>query len=90
MTMPPTNFTPLPESIASTIANYRLGKIPEPDAAHVERWISQFDPAKRLLMLEELDHVLKRTHVSLEGMTQFLGSLPVNATCTGSGNGKQL
>lgn len=80
--MPPTNLTPLLESIASTIADYRLGEIRQPDAAHVERWISQFDPAARFLMLEELDHVLKQTYVSQGEMARFLGSILVNETFT--------
>ena len=32
------------ESIANAISSYRAGGIEQPDAAHVDRWASQFAP----------------------------------------------
>jgi hypothetical protein len=83
MIMSQAHISTLLESIASTIADYRLGEIAEPDASHVDRWVSQFDPGVKLLLLEELDHVLKQTYVSQADMTRFLGSLVTNEKFTG-------
>jgi hypothetical protein len=66
------------ESIASTIADYRAGQIPQIDAAHVERWIKQFDKAVRDPILTELDHVLKETYLSKPAVKKFLASLVKN------------
>jgi len=52
------------ESIAHTIADYRTGEIPTPDAAHVDRWIRQFDEDVQVPLLRELDYVFKQTYFS--------------------------
>ena len=54
--------TQLLVSIANIIKDYRAGEIAEPDAAHVNRWISQFDQAVQIPMLRELTHVLRQTY----------------------------
>jgi len=56
-------------AIADTIKDYRAGEIPKPTPDHVDRWIKQFDPAVQLLMLREMDHVLKRTYFSKSGVS---------------------
>jgi hypothetical protein len=45
-------------SIATMIADYRRGDIPEPNANHVERWIDQFDEDVQLPLMRELSHTL--------------------------------
>jgi hypothetical protein len=62
-------------SIAHTMRDYRSGEVAAPTAAHVDRWIGQFDAAVQLPMLLEMDHVLKRTYFSLERVTSFLRGL---------------
>ena len=65
----------LVRSIASTIADYRQGEIATPDADHVDRWTTQFDAAVQEPMLDELDHVLKKTYVTRANVEQFLGAV---------------
>lgn len=62
-------------SITQTIADYRAGDLDAPTPEHVDRWLSQFDPAIQLPMLREMDHVLKRTYFSLGRVTDFLKGL---------------
>jgi len=62
-------------SIATTIADYRRGEIPTPDADHVERWISQFDASVQEPMLAELDHVLGKTYVSRTDGEKFISGI---------------
>lgn len=78
------NRASLLTSIAATIADYRVGSIVSPTAAHVERWIDQFDPAVQFDMLMELNHVLGKTYVSMARFTNFLTQLSTNASLTGS------
>jgi hypothetical protein len=60
------------ESIAATIFDYRSGEIKEPDAEHVDRWVSQFDTDVQILLLSELDHVLERTYFAEADFHGFL------------------
>lgn len=62
-------------SIALTIQDYRNGALPQPITDHVERWVQQFDAASQLSILEELDHVLKKTYISKEMMIQHMREL---------------
>lgn len=71
-------------SIAATIKDYRHGEIAAPNAAHVDRWITQFAADVQLPILGELDHVLKRTYLNRETVTTFLTSLITNAKLTGA------
>jgi hypothetical protein len=66
------------ESIANTISDYRAGEIPQIDAAHVERWIKQFDKAIRNPILTEIDHVLKQTYLPKPRVKKFLAKLVKN------------
>src|SRR6266568_2583169 len=63
------------EQIATTIADYREGEIPKPDAAHVLRWVNQFDAANRQPILQEMLHVLQHSYVSKTSFRKFLGSV---------------
>lgn len=66
-----------------TIADYRDGEIVKPDAAHVQRWVEQFDGSVRAPLLEELDHVLKQTYVSRAEMRKFLTEVATTPKFTG-------
>ncbi|MCR2831159.1 hypothetical protein NR402_12825 [Acidithiobacillus ferrooxidans] len=59
-------------SIANTIQDYRDGSLPQPIPDHVERWVQQFDAAVQLPILQEIDHVLKKSYFSKEDVAKFL------------------
>jgi hypothetical protein len=73
------------DSVALKIADYRKGEIAAPDADHVERWISQFDPEVRDPILTEVLHVLGQTYITRHDVNNFLKGLSTNAKLT---NGK--
>lgn len=73
----------LVQSIANTIATYRVGELQHPDAAHVDRWASQFTPSNQLEFLREFDHVIKQTFVTKAHVTSFVEGLATNAKLTG-------
>jgi hypothetical protein len=62
------------DTIATTIADYRVGEIERPD---VERWIAQFpDKATHVPMLEELDHLLRATYEGMDPRSAFRDPVP--------------
>lgn len=71
-------------SIANTIKDYRQGEIPQPSAAHVAKWISQFDAAQRVPVLAEMDALLKQTYINKATMEGFLLNLVLNAELAGA------
>lgn len=63
------------EAIATIIGNYRrseLGREKSLDAAHVKRWVEQFEPAERDIVLRETFHVLERYYIKEERIHRFL------------------
>ncbi|MFT4277175.1 MAG: hypothetical protein QM576_12525 [Rhodopseudomonas sp.] len=70
-------------AVAATIADYREGEIVRPDAAHVEKWLAQFDEQVRAPLLAEMQHVLGKTYISKAHVTAFLAALVTNANLTG-------
>lgn len=71
------------ESIANTISSYRAGEIDQPDAAHVDRWASQFAPDDQELFLREFDHVIKQTFFTRDQVVSFLEGLITNQRLAG-------
>ena len=59
-------------SIAATIADYRASELTPLNPEHVQRWISQFDTVVQIPILQELDHVLGTTYLSLQKVVGFL------------------
>ena len=57
--------------------------VPVPDAAHVDRWVSQFTPANQLEFLREFRHVIAQTFVSEEYLKGFLKGLITNSSLVG-------
>lgn len=61
------------EGIATIIQNYRRTELTKPlDAAHVERWVEQFAPDERSIVLTETFHVLTRYYFKEERIHNFL------------------
>lgn len=73
--MTKSNRKALLTSIASTIADYRQGDIPTPDADHVDTWIKQFDASVQDPILIELDHVLRKTYIRRSSVERFLAGV---------------
>ena len=70
-------------SVAATTADYREGDLAPPTPAHVERWLHQFETSVQLPILQEIDHVLKRTYISRQWTRSFLAKLFENAKLVG-------
>lgn len=71
-------------ALAVKISDYRAGEIPTPDAAHVDRWISQFPAAVRDAILTELLHVFGWTYFKQADVQKFVDSIVTNADFAGS------
>jgi len=63
------------ESIQSTVADYRADEGFSLDADHVELWVKQFDSGIRVDILQEMDHILKKTYFSKRRVARFLRSV---------------
>lgn len=63
------------QAIAAGIGDYRAGEIATPSAAHVERWVEQFNPSVQDPILHELHHVLSKTYISRNVAVKFLTGL---------------
>ena len=61
------------QSVANTIATYKMGEIPVPTPGHVDRWVSQF--GQQLAFLREFDHVLKASFYTEHRIRTFLHTL---------------
>ncbi len=59
------------QSIALTVIDYRQGEIPPPTPEHVNRWVQQFDGSDQLIILAEMDRILKAHYVSRQRMVDF-------------------
>ena len=71
------------QALAQIITDYREGEIPRPDAAHVDRWVSQFDEPVRVSLLDEVTHVFGKTYAPKLGVQRFLGNLVQSQKLTG-------
>ena len=78
----------LSAALARIIADYRAGEIATPDAAHVDRWISQFPTAVRDPILTELLHVFGRTYFTRANFQTFIDSIVTNTKFTGPNPGQ--
>lgn len=75
-------------ALAAMISDYREGEIPTLDAAHVDRWISQFPAAVRDPILTELLHVFRWTYFSRAKVQTFIDSIVTNANFVGANPGE--
>lgn len=71
------------KSIADTIYDYRAGDFPQPTAAHVAKWIAQFDGDAQVPLLKEVDYTLKQTYFDKDFISDFFDSLVKNVKITG-------
>ncbi len=67
--------TVLLESIAKITADYRAGELAAPTPEHIDTWVNQFDRAVQEPILQELNHVFKKTYFSRKKVEEFLISL---------------
>ncbi|MDJ0846472.1 phosphoribosyltransferase-like protein [Crocosphaera sp.] len=51
-------------SIANTIKDYRRGEIEAITRHHVNKWVNQFELDDQLIILSEMDHILKKRYLS--------------------------
>lgn len=81
----PVQRTQLLESIANTVADYRQSELAPITAAHVARWVDQFDATDRLPILGEMDALLKRYYFSRARIKAFYQMFlqALNETLTG-------
>jgi hypothetical protein len=72
------------QQIAKIIADYRAGQINAPDAAHVDRWVSQFPAAVRDPVLNELVHVFGNSYASANDVKKFVSAVVLNQKLAGA------
>ncbi len=62
-------------SIAEMTVDYRQGDLDPPTPEHVDKWVKQFDDSTQLPILQEMEHVLKKTYFSRKTTEKFLATL---------------
>jgi hypothetical protein len=72
------------EALATLIADFREGEIPQPDADHVGRWVAQFDAEDREPLLDELHHVWSQLYFSEPRARAFLRMIISNEKFVGA------
>jgi hypothetical protein len=60
------------ESLANTLSDYRQGEIPPITPVHVERWLNQFDPDDQMIILAEMDAIMRRFYLSKDTIKKHL------------------
>ena len=69
------------EGIATIIANYRRVELSKPlDSTHVKRWVEQFEPQERSVVLKETFHALSRYYIKEEKIHTFLDQVIAKIT----------
>src|SRR5262245_55700569 len=71
------------EAVAKIVADYRTGEIPLIDAAHVERWVNQFDDTVRKPIVTELIHVLGKSYFTKANVLAFMNAVLTKKELTG-------
>lgn len=61
--------------LLAIMLDYKQGRINEPDEAHVERWLAQFDEDVQLDVLRETVHILKETYFSKSEIEETFSGL---------------
>jgi hypothetical protein len=59
-------------SIATIIADYRQGEVPNIDSSHVDRWVRQFDDTAQVVILGEMEGILQRYYISRSIAQDFI------------------
>ncbi|MCD6118773.1 hypothetical protein J7K50_02935 [bacterium] len=71
-------------SIAETISDYRADDgFPKPTPKHVDQWVRQFNCDVQVPILDEMNHVIKKTYVSKADATEFLTGMLTNEKLAG-------
>ncbi|WP_146145243.1 phosphoribosyltransferase-like protein [Photobacterium kishitanii] len=69
------NQTQLCEAISQIILGYAGNRYGIYNAAHVHRWIRQFDEDEQQLVLEETLHILTSQYITRERFTEFVSTI---------------
>ena len=77
------SFDNLLESIADTVKDYRQGEIDTITPSHINRWVRQFDEDARIIILKEMDNILKKYYVSKQESIEFLEHILHNSEIFG-------
>lgn len=72
------------ESIASIVCDYRIDEIDRITSMHVEKWVNQFDKDDQIIILNELNHILKKYYISKEQAKTYLKSTLLDNRISGS------
>lgn len=72
------------ESVADTISDYREGEVARRTPELIEKWLNQFPDAVQDPFLGEINHLLSKTYLSRETVTEFLQGLLTNEKFCGS------
>jgi hypothetical protein len=71
------------EALAALIGDYRDGEIPKPDVAHVDKWVSQFEPDEREPLIEELVRIWAYLYIKKETLQSFIQIVLRSKSVTG-------
>ena len=72
------------ESVADTISDYREGEVARRTPELIEKWLAQFPDAVQDPFLDEINHLLSKTYLSRETVTEFLQWILTNEKFCGS------
>lgn len=69
------NRQSLLESITHTISDYRIGEILPVTINHVNKWVSQFNSSEQIVILTEIDYLLRKNYISRAKAKSFLNGI---------------
>jgi hypothetical protein len=72
------DYDTLIQSLSETIADYRQNEIAPATPLHIEKWLHQFDLADQLVILTEMDTIMRRFYFSKNLVKEHLRSFLKN------------
>ncbi len=74
----------LVQLIVGHVTDYRINEIERVDAAHVLRWIGQFDQNDQPIILAEMERLLDKCYISRAAAKSVIEGLALNVELAGS------
>jgi hypothetical protein len=74
----------LVNSVAERVTDYRQQEIARVDAAHVRKWLQQFEDSDQPIILSEIERLLHKTYISRTVAKSWMGKLVLNPDLAGS------